>query len=142
MGLRTVLHDIINNEETINILKVPHHGSKTSYDLNQWKKVLREPESSILKMTCWSNGSKFLPEDTMIQEFVSNISVFSLATTNPHTKYEKTSVNLRRTYTLPVGKLRIHSKFWGSIGTWFDDKKKELIIAPSNSAIFLKDINK
>ena len=68
-GLDYVLDKGKDDGKEFNVFKVPHHGSKTSFDKTKWEQVLAKPyDEQFLKLTCWKKGLKFLPEEKVVSE--------------------------------------------------------------------------
>ena len=108
------------------LLKIPHHGSKTAYNQKDWKDFLKE--NSILKLTPYSNSN--LPRKSMISNILS-ISKTSFITLNPAERYDKLPKEIQES----VGHLNIRkiSKGYGAIEVTSNEKGKLKVVLSGNA---------
>lgn len=134
MGLGYVLSKASKANTKYNIFKVPHHGSKTSFDSNLWKDVLAVPfNDQILNLTCWKKGSNFLPQEDIIKKMLL-ISDNIFCTGIPKEETVKIKNKTKKYYSNINLKFTVYAQKYGNITIQQDKATQKLklnIVAPA-----------
>ncbi len=114
-GLGYVLTKAARAHKKYNIFKVPHHGSKTSFNKELWESVLAAPfDEQFLKLSCWKKGQKFLPEKDIVDKMLlTTPNIYCTGT--PEKKTPKIDNSTRKYYTNKHLKFKISSHKYGRI---------------------------
>lgn len=129
-----------NEEKKYNVFKVPHHGSKTSFNRNLWEGVLANPyKDQILKLTCWKKGSEYLPKRNII-ECMMEITENIFCTGIPERKTVKISNSTKKYYNNPNLKFSVANHKYGSISINYNKTLKKLDLNLNTPAIHVSEL--
>jgi len=139
-GLGYVLRKASEKNKQYNVFKVPHHGSKTSFDINKWEGVLVKPlEEQILKLTCWKKGVNFLPEPDIVKQMLG-ITEHIFCTGIPQRETVKINNKTKKYYNNPKLKFSIATHDYGEITVQYDYQYEKLDLNIRNPAIHISEL--
>lgn len=136
IGFEAIVKNINEKTQKYRIFKIPHHGSSTSYNEEDWNSIL--DENPLLLLTTWNKG-QFLPTLDMAEKILSH-SNLSFITSNPFKGYDdqkKRRKNKIQKFGLG-SKIRMYDNKYGAIKVLYQDN--EWSIDPQNGASPLLDI--
>lgn len=115
-GLDYVIEKLNSAGRKFNIIKAPHHGSKTSFDKAKWEQILVHPfKNQIFKLTCWKIGSYFLPEKKIIDS-MSKITENIFCTGVSERKTASIKNSTKKYYNNPNLNFSVAAHNYGQIG--------------------------
>jgi len=139
-GLKYVLKKASNEEKQYNVFKVPHHGSRTSFDKNQWEGVLANPyKDQILKLSCWKKGSEYLPKRNIVERMLE-ITEHIFCTGIPERETVKINNPTKKYYNNPHLKFSVAAHKYGSISINYNNTLKKLDLNLNAPAVHVSEL--
>jgi len=139
-GIKYVLENAFSSGREYDVFKVPHHGSKTSFNKDLWTDVLKKPTTDqILKLTCWKIGKHYLPEKEIVDEMLK-ISENIFCTGVPDKETIKINNKTKKYYNNSNLKFSVAAHNYGSISVHFDYEKNELSLNTKIPAVHVTEL--
>lgn len=140
MGLEYVLKKASQKGNKYNIFKVPHHGSKTSFNKNLWESVLASPlNDQFLKLSCWKKGQKHLPEKNIVDDMLL-ITQNIFCTGIPEMKTPKIKNSTKKFYENINLKFKTSTHKYGSVSLIQNISSNKLEIDIRSPAVHVSEL--
>ena len=140
-GLDYVLEKVRENGTEFNVFKVPHHGSKTSFNKTKWEQVLAKPyKDQFFKLSCWKMGVNFLPEKEIIA-VMSEITKNIFCTGDPQPSTVKINNATKKYYNNPKLNFLVAAPIFGSIAINYDDSLEQMSLDVHKPAVHFSELH-